>query len=132
MNIILHVFFTLINGCLEHILRHIVLIKHNGTVFAYKGNEQKKVTRKGTEKSTQKPWKIETTTKSSPDERVMIGSVVSMVVAPPMVMGASLPNHRASSGAQRRVSTSRMMLASRATVPSSAPLYSVMKILDRE
>ena len=25
-------------------------------------NEQKKVTRKGTEKSTQKPWKMETTT----------------------------------------------------------------------
>ena len=62
----------------------------------------------------------------------MMGSVVSMVVAPPRVMGASLPNHLASSGARRRVRISRMMLARRAMVPSSGPRISVMKIEERE
>ena len=37
-----------------------------------------------------------------------------------------------SNGAASRVSISRLILASRAIVPSSAPLYSVMKILESE
>lgn len=35
--------------------------------FSYFYKEQKKVTRKGTEKSTQKPWKMETMMKLSPE-----------------------------------------------------------------
>ena len=102
------------------------------TAFSYFYIEQKKVTRKGTEKSTQKPWKMETMMKLSPEYRVMIGNVVSMVVAPPTLIGASLPKYFASSGAHSRVRISRQMLARRAMVPSSAPRYSVMKILERE
>ena len=75
---------------------------------------------------------MDTTTNPCPDVRAMMGRVVSIVVAPPAEMGASGPNHRASKGAQSRVMISRQMLASRATVPSSAPRYSVMKMLDSE
>ena len=81
---------------------------------------------------SQKPWKMETMMKLSPEYRVMIGNVVSMVVAPPTLIGASLPKYFASSGAHSRVRISRQMLARRAMVPSSAPRYSVMKILERE
>ena len=62
----------------------------------------------------------------------MIGKVVSIVVAPPDEMGARLPNHRSMSGAHNRVIISRAIFDSRATVPNSAPLYSVMKILESE
>ena len=58
--------------------------------------------------------------------------VVSIVVAPPTLIGASLPKYFANSGAPSRVRISRQMLARRAMVPSSAPLDSVMKILERE
>mgnify|MGYP000009728946 FL=1 len=75
---------------------------------------------------------METTTNCCPAVRVIIGSVVSIVVAPPAEMGARLPNQRTSNGAASRVSISRLILASRAIVPSSAPLYSVMKILESE
>lgn len=98
--------------------------------FRYR--EQKNVTRNGTEKSTQKPWKMETTMKLSPELRVMMGNVVSIVVAPPTLIGASLPKYLASSGAHSRVRISRQMLARRAMVPSSAPRYWVIKILDSE
>lgn len=94
--------------------------------------EQKKVTRNGTEKSTQKPWKMETMTKSCPEARVMMGNVVSIVVAPPTLMGANLPKYLAISGAHSSVIISRKILASKAMVPSSAPRYSVMKILESE
>ena len=60
------------------------------TAFSYFYKEQKKVTRKGTEKSTQKPWKMETMMKLSPEYRVMIGNVVSMVVAAPNNMGIGM------------------------------------------
>ena len=62
----------------------------------------------------------------------MMGSVVSIVVAPPEDIGASGPNHFAISGVISSVIISRMILVSRAMVPSSAPRYSVMKILDSE
>ena len=94
--------------------------------------QQKNVTRKGTLKSTMKPWKMETMTNSFPQVRVIIGRVVSMVVAPPTEIGASLPKNLIRIGAQSRVIISRAMLASNATVPNSAPLYCVMKILDKE
>ena len=94
--------------------------------------KQKNVTKNGTLKSTAKPWKMETMTKRCPAHCVMMGRVVSIVVAPPDEMGARLPNHRTISGAQSNVIISRAMFESKATVPSSAPLYSVMKMLDSE
>ena len=62
----------------------------------------------------------------------MIGRVVSIVVAPPAEIGARLPNQRTNRGVQSKVIISRMMFDSKATVPNSAPLYSVMNILDNE
>lgn len=94
--------------------------------------EQKKVTRKGTLKSTTNPWKMETTTNCWPLHCVMIGKVVSMVVAPPDAIGARFPNHLTNKGAASRVKISRVIFDSNAMVPNSAPLYSVMKILERE
>ena len=62
----------------------------------------------------------------------MMGSVVSIVVAPPADIGAKFPNQRTSSGAHNKVMISRMMFDNKAIVPSSGPLYSVMKMLDSE
>ena len=75
---------------------------------------------------------MDTMTNRCPDACTMMGRVVSTVVAPPAAMGANGPNHRASNGASRRVRISRVILASSATVPNSAPLYSVIKIEERE
>ena len=61
-----------------------------------------------------------------------MGNVVSIVVAPPAEIGAKFPNQRTKSGAHNRVIISRMMFYSKAIVPSSGPLYSVMKMLDNE
>lgn len=52
---------------------------------------QKKVTRKGTLRSTVMPWTMEITTNSLPQNLVMMGNVVSAVVAPPTEMGANFP-----------------------------------------
>ena len=90
------------------------------------------MTRNGTEKSTQKPWKMETMMKSCPEVRVMMGRVVSMVVAPPILIGANLPQYFANNGAHSNVNISRMIFDRRAMVPNSAPLYSVMKMLESE
>ena len=94
--------------------------------------KQKNVTKNGTLKSTIKPWKRETMTNFCPAVCVMIGRVVSIVVAPPEEIGARLPNHRTISGAHSKVIISRAIFDNKATVPNSAPLYSVMKMLDRE
>ena len=75
---------------------------------------------------------METMMKFSPDTRVIIGNVVSIVVAPPTLIGANLPKYLASNGAAKSVRISRLILARRAMVPSSAPRYSVIKILERE
>ena len=75
---------------------------------------------------------METTTNCCPEQRVMIGNVVSIVVAPPADIGARLPNQRTNRGAQSKVIISRIMLDSKAMVPSSGPLYCVIKILERE
>src|SRR3712207_7417809 len=64
--------------------------------------------------------------------RVMIGSVVSIVVAPPAEIGARLPNQRTNRGAASNVSISLQILANNAIVPNSGPLDSVMKILESE
>ena len=64
---------------------------------------------------------MDTTTNSCPEVRVMMGSVVSIVVAPPAEMGARRPNQRTNSGAASRVMISRLMLASRAMEMPSVP-----------
>ena len=75
---------------------------------------------------------METNTHCLPAKRVMTGRVESMVEAPPHEMAASGLIQRTMSGVKSNVASSRMMLASRATVPSSAPLYWVMKMDERE
>ena len=75
---------------------------------------------------------METTTNCCPEQRVMIGNVVSIVVAPPADIGARLPNQRTSRGAQSKVIISRIMLESKAMVPSSGPLYCVIKVLETD
>ena len=57
---------------------------------------------------------METTTNRLPAVWVMMGRVVSIVVAPPEEMGAKLPNQRTISGAQSNVMISRAMFESRA------------------
>ena len=69
---------------------------------------------------------------SFPEHRVMMGRVVSIVVAPPTEIGASLPKYFTSNGAPSNAMISRMMLDNNAIVPNSGPLYSVMNILERE
>ncbi len=93
---------------------------------------QNNVTKKVTEKSVMHPWNMDTITKSFPQTFVMIGRVVSIVVAPPVDIGASLPNHRNRSGAARSAITSRSMLLTNAIVPNSAPLYWVIMMLESE
>ena len=83
---------------------------------------QNKVTRNGTQKSSTKPLYIETIENSFPDVRIIIGKVVSIVVAPPAAMGDKFPKYRTIRGAKSRVSISRTIFARSAIVPSSAPL----------
>ena len=87
---------------------------------------------KGIENSSTKPWNSETTAYCLPDESMMIGNVVSIEVTPPAAIGANGPATFTSSGDRSNVNISRTMFESNAMVPSSAPLYSVMKILDNE
>lgn len=54
----------------------------------------------------------------------MMGSVVSMEVAPPAAIGANTPKNLMSSGASNKVMISLTMFDSKAIVPNSAPLYS--------
>ena len=56
---------------------------------------------------------METITYFCPVHWVMIGKVVSMVVAPPDEMGARLPNQRTISGAASNVMISRAMFESK-------------------
>ena len=76
--------------------------------------EQKNVTKNGTLKSTTKPWKMDTMTYFCPAHCVMMGRVVSIVVAPPDEMGARLPNQRTISGAPNKVIISRAMFDNKA------------------
>ena len=70
---------------------------------------------------------MEMITNSFPEYRVMIGRVVSIVVAPPTEIGASFPKYFTNKGAHSKAMISRMILESNAIVPNSGPLYSVMK-----
>jgi len=69
---------------------------------------------------------------SFPEFRIIMGKVVSMVVAPPAAIGESLPKYLTIQGANNNVSISLIILESKAIVPNSIPLYSVIKMLDSE
>ena len=73
---------------------------------------------------------MEMITNSFPEYRVIIGRVVSIVVAPPTEIGASFPKYFTNNGAHSKAMISRMILESNAIVPNSGPLYSVMKMLE--
>ena len=90
------------------------------------------MTRKGTLKSTTNPWNIAIITYSLPENRVITGKVVSIVVAPPEQIGANFPKQRTRTAAPNKAMISRIILVVKAIVPNSAPLYSVIKILDKE
>ena len=74
--------------------------------------EQNNVTKNGTLKSTRKPWKMERITNCCPEYRVIMGKVVSIVVAPPTEIGASLPKYFTKSGAQSNAIISLLMFES--------------------
>lgn len=78
------------------------------------------------------PWNNATITKSEPEYLLMMGKVVSIVVAPPAHIGARLPKYLTIQGASNKTKNSRIMFASKAIVPNSAPRYSVMRILESE
>ena len=75
---------------------------------------------------------MDTMENSSPEFLMIMGKVVSMVVAPPAEMGDSFPKYFTIQGARRRVMTSRMMLAKSEIVNSSAHLYSEISTLESE
>ena len=79
-----------------------------------------------------KPWKTAMSTNCCPQTLEMIGKVVSAVVAPPAVIGASGPAILTSKPAARSVNTSRIILVINAIVPSIAPLLSEMSTLESE
>ena len=93
---------------------------------------KKKLTHNGTVKSMIIPWNKAIITKSEPEYLLMMGNVVSIVVAPPALMGARLPKYFTIHGASNKTKNSRIMFANKAIVPSSAPRYSVMRMLDKE
>ena len=64
---------------------------------------------------------MEMITNSFPEYRVMIGRVVSIVVAPPTEIGASFPKYFTNKGAHSKAIISRMILESNAIVPNSGP-----------
>ena len=65
---------------------------------------------------------METKTKSFPQVAVIMGNVVSIVVAPPAQIGANRPNTRTNNGAPNKVKISRKILLIRAIVPNSAAI----------
>ena len=77
------------------------------------------------------PWKIDIMAYSLPTDLVIIGSVVSIEVAPPEDIGASLPKYFAKNGVSSRVIISLIMFDTRAITPIVSPLILVMSILDR-
>ena len=75
------------------------------------------VMRKGTSTVRTTPLNIDTTAYSFPEYRAIMGSDVSMDVAPPEAMGASLPKYFTRSGVAMRVNISLEIFESRAITP---------------
>ena len=98
----------------------------------YTPRVHQKVTMNGIENSRTKPWKMETTEYCSPEADMIIGRVVSIDVTPPAAIGDNGPETFTRNGDKSKVIISRIIFANNAIVPNSAPLYSVMKILDKE
>ena len=66
---------------------------------------------------------MDITINSFPEQRVIIGKVVSIVVAPPTEIGANFPNHLTNRGAASSAIISLIILESRAIVPNSAIFF---------
>ena len=75
---------------------------------------------------------MERGTKRLPQAAAIIGRVVSPLVAPPWLIGASGPKPRHKNGAASRTISSRRMLYISESVPSSEPRSSVMRTPDSE
>ena len=80
---------------------------------------QKKITQNGTLKSSIMACTMETKIQSLPQYLVITGNVVSMVDAPPQLIGMSGPKYFASKGVSSNVMSSRAILLISAIVPSS-------------
>ncbi len=68
---------------------------------------------------------------SLPEDLSITGRVVSIEVAPPLVIGAKCPKYFTSKGALKRVNTSLRTFAKRAIVAIFAPENCPIKILDK-
>lgn len=85
----------------------------------------------GTSMDKTTPLNIDINVNSLPENRTITGNVVSIDVAPPEAIGASLPKYFAIKGAKSKVSTSLEMFAISAITPNFSPAYSEIKTLDR-
>ena len=73
------------------------------------------------------PWKMAMGITSLPEQRVMEGSSTSIEFTPAAEMGASCPKYLRMRGAPTSDIISRMMLLSRAMVPSSVASWRPME-----
>jgi len=90
-----------------------------------------KVTRNGTRMVSTVPLNTAIIAYSVPVNFVITGRVVSIEVAPPAAIGASLPKYLTNSGAMSNVATSLMIFDSNATTPGTLPAILLIKILDK-
>ena len=89
------------------------------------------MTKNGTSIVKTIPLKTDIIAYSFPTNFVMMGSVVSIEVAPPDAIGASLPKYFTNKGVINNVAISRDIFDIKATTPSASPLIFVIKILDK-
>lgn len=100
-------------------------------MYDYKTNYRINGTRNGTSNVNTNPLKTEKAAYSTPIDLVIIGSVVSIEVAPPAEMGASFPKTRAKSGENTKVNISRMIFDNKAITPNVSPAISFISTLDK-
>ena len=89
------------------------------------------VTNTGTRIVSTMPLKREIIAYSLPENLLITGKVVSIDVAPPEAIPASLPKYFTSQGVIRSVKISREMFDSKATRPSVSLCNLEIKILER-
>ena len=89
------------------------------------------VTRNGTSTVKIMPLKTEIMAYSLPENLVIIGSVVSIAVAPPEAIGAILPKNFTKIGVINKVIISLKIFEIRATTPRASPLSLLINILER-
>lgn len=77
------------------------------------------------------PLNTDINANSFPENLVTTGSVVSIEVAPPDAIGASLPKYLTMSGANSNVATSLVIFEINAITPNFSPAYSEINTLER-